>query len=274
MYELEYVKKRKRRKLVAIIGGISLIGVSALSITSFLGRYVGTFTVSLDTGDVKLTLSRKKDLSLPTSFLRVDYLPQYHEYTYTSFNDIGDEVIDSETTDIDLGATEIKEDGTYDGLNFFKYTFYVANVGNVAARYDFTVNIAENKPADDGRDLLDTLRVMIYENREEDSHKSKVYARAYQNRASHIIDDVSYYEAPISISEEDAKKMGVEFPGYAEKFKNESVITTLSVNNFGVSEIKRYTLVTWLEGFASASDKNAPIGASIKIGVEINAYEI
>ena len=274
MYELEYVKKRKRRKLAAIIGGISLIGVSALSITSFLGRYVGTFTVSLDTGNVQLTLSRKKDLSLSTSFLRVDYLPQYHEYTYSAFDEIGDEVIDSESTDIDLGAAEFKDDGSIEGLNFFKYTFYVANVGSVAARYDFTVLISENKPAEDGRDLLDTLRVMIYENGEDDSHESKVYARAYQNRPSHVIDDVSYYEAPISISEEEAEKIGVPFPGYAEKFKNESVITTLSVNNFGISELKRYTIVTWLEGFASSSDKDAPTGASIKLGVEINAYEI
>ena len=273
MYELEYVKKRKRRRLIAIIGGISMIGVSALSITSFLGRFVGTFTVSLDTGNVKLTLSRKKDLSLSTSYLRVDYLPDYHEFTYSAFSDYGDDVIDSETTDIDLGAITT-EGGDIDGLNFFKYTFYVGNVGSVAANYNFRVNILENKLADDGRNLLDTLRVMLYENEEDDSHQSKVYARPYVDRASHIVDDVSYYEAPISISEDEARKTGVEFPGYAEKFENESVITTLSVENFEIGDIKRYTLVTWLEGFASASDKAAPIGASIKIGVEINAYEI
>ncbi len=273
MYELEYVKKRQRRRLAAIIGGISTVVVSTLCITAFLGRFVGTFTVSLDTGNVSLTLSRKKDLSLSTSFLRVDDLPEFHEYTYSSFEDIGTDVIDSEDTDIEIGANHIRDDGSIDGLNFFKYTFYVANVGSVPARYDFKVNVLDRTVSEDDRDLLDTIRVMIFENGEEHLHQSKVYAKPYKNAPSHYEGGIAKYNAPISISEELADATH-PFQGYAEEFENESVITTLSVNNFEVSEIKRYTIVTWLEGFASASDKQAPKGASIKIGVEINAYEI
>jgi len=41
-----------------------------------------------------------------------------------------------------------------------------------------------------------------------------------------------------------------------------------------VGEMRRYTIVTWLEGFRSDNTKPAPAGASIKLGVEINAYEI
>ena len=40
-----------------------------------------------------------------------------------------------------------------------------------------------------------------------------------------------------------------------------------------VGEVRKYTVVTWLEGFRSSNDKLAPEGASIKLGVEINAYE-
>ena len=57
MYELEYVRKRKRKIRAAIIGGISAIGVSVLVIVAFLGRFVGTFTVTVDNGEVKLALS-------------------------------------------------------------------------------------------------------------------------------------------------------------------------------------------------------------------------
>ena len=65
------------------------------------------------------------------------------------------------------------------------------------------------------------------------------------------------------------------FYGYAEKFEAEDRVTTLRVKDFKQDDIRRYTIVTWLEGEDPESDhrKEAPKGAKIKIGVEINAYE-
>ena len=96
MYELEYVKKRKRKKRVVIIGGISTIVISVFAIVAFLGRYVGTFTVTLNTGRIGLTLSQKSDFSNSTSYLRIGNLPPFREFTYGDFDP--DSVIDSDTT--------------------------------------------------------------------------------------------------------------------------------------------------------------------------------
>ena len=58
MYNSEFVKKKKRRKVVAVITGISSITVAALVIISFLGKYVGTFTVKLESGSVMKFMTR------------------------------------------------------------------------------------------------------------------------------------------------------------------------------------------------------------------------
>ena len=84
MYELEYVKKRKRRKVALLVGGVSTIVVTSLAIVSFLGRFVGTFTVSLETRNVDLTLSEKSDFANRSSYLRVNNVSHFQEFTYSA----------------------------------------------------------------------------------------------------------------------------------------------------------------------------------------------
>ena len=272
MYELGYVKKRKRRRIVLLVGGVSTVVVSTLCTVAFLGRYVGTFSVSLDTGNVGLTLSREKAFTEPTSFLKVDSLPKFHEYTYRDFGFIGDDVIDNEESDLNIAAATLNDDGTYSSINFFKYTFYVKNVGDVPCKYNFSVNILESKPSTDGRYLDDTVRFMIYDNSIDNEHNKKVYAK--RSAIPHKDKDGNVdYRAPISVREEESSE-DYPFEGYAEMFTSSDVITSFSVDYFAVSEIRRYTLVYWLEGFSSDSTKTAPEGATIKLGVEINGYEI
>ena len=272
MYELEYVKKRKRRKVAAIVGGVSTIVVATLCIVSFLGRSVGTFTVSLDTGNVKLTLSQQSNFATQTSFLRIDNLPTFQEFTYGTFEEkYGDEKIDSEETDLSLGGNT-KSDGTITSLNFFKYTFFVKNVGESPARYNFTVNILDRQAdttTDVARTLDKTIRVMIYDNDQSaDTHDKKVYAARYPE--SHIDENgEKSWASPITVANPDDPV----YAGYAEEFQNERVITTLSVADFDIGDIRRYTIVIWLEGYQSSHLDEAPKGANMKIGVEINAYE-
>ena len=63
--------------------------------------------------------------------------------------------------------------------------------------------------------------------------------------------------------------------GYAEQFESPNVVTTLVVSNFKPDEVRRYTIVNWLEGYDPQSNNYSapPKGARIKLGVEINAYE-
>lgn len=274
MYELNYVKKRLRRVWVAIIGGVSATVVAALSIVSFLGRFVGTFTVNLDTGNVSLALFDSHLFENPTTYMRIAELPSFHEYTYSYFDTIGDDVIDSDQTDYLLGAIRDEATENPTSVNFFKFTYYVKNVGTVMAGFRMQIKIIDSQAGDDGRKLDDTLRVMLYSNYTEDDHSNKtVYAR--QSTVPHYDEDgqISYKEA-ISIRE-DVATPSEPFQGYAEVFESSDTIATISVNGFGMDQSIRYTLVLWLEGYdlQSNSTRNAPKDAKIKIGVEINAYE-
>ena len=164
MYRREYVRKRKRRRIVAIIGAASSVVVLSFAIIAFLGRFVGTFTVSLESRNVDLTLLEKKDSSYESSFLRVDTVVPFQEFTFKYFENFGgDEAIDSEESGMDIGGNVDPENpNKIKSLNFFKYTYYVKNVGIRPAKYDWSVKILENVASRDGRSLIDTLRVMMY----------------------------------------------------------------------------------------------------------------
>ena len=267
MYRLEYVRKRKRRRLVAILGGISTVVITTFAIIAFLGRFVGTFTVSLESRNVELTLLEKKESTDQSSFLRVNTLAPFQEFTYGYFEKYGgDAVIDNEDTSIKIGANLNTRNEEIKSLNFFKYTYYVKNIGKKPAMYDWSVNILDNVLSRDGRSLLDTLRVMMYV----DGEKT-IYGKGLS--IPHIDDQGNPdYRAPISVDEDEAT---AEFPfeGYAERFYSSSVVTTFRGQYLGVGDIKRYTIVTWLEGFRSSNESFAPRGATVKLGVEINAYE-
>lgn len=234
--------------------------ITSFAIIAFLGRFVGTFTVSLEANDVDISLSEKESGSR-SSFLRVNSLKPFQEYTYSRFDArYGDEVIDNEDSPYTLGANY--RDNTIVSYDFFKYTFYVINTGMGDVGYSFTLNIIDDTKSTDGRSLLDTLRVSIYEN-----GIKTVYGK--KDNVPHG-DDGDDYRPPISADEGEA-----EFTGYVdETFTSSNTVTSFSGRELDVGEAKRYTIVTWLEGFRSTGGQSAPKGATIKLGVEINAYEI
>ena len=139
---------------------------------------------------------------------------------------------------------------------FSIYDWLIKNVGMTPARYNLSLMVKESVAASDGRTLDDTLRVMVYDNGE-----STVYAKGNLNSP-----------APISVSEGEATEE-YPFEGYATNFASSKEIMGQSGVSLNVGEVRRYTIVTWLEGFRSSSLQTAPKGATIKLGVEINAYE-
>ena len=271
MYDQQYVKKRKRRKVAIIVAGISTIVVTSFAIVAFLGRHSGYFTVSLDAGKVGVTLSQSSKFETPTSYLRVDELPEFAEYTYSSIPEDG--VIDNEDTNYLYGAT-MKKDNTVDKFNYFKYTFHIKNVGGDACKYSMKFNIIENSPGYDGRRLDDTLRVKIYDTSLTTGETFKdTYAR--KSHSYHLDENGNEdFKEAISVSERDASP-SEPFNDYATMFESDERVATIDVPEFKVGEIRRYTVVMWLEGFDPESlNVEPPKGASLKLGVQINAYEI
>ena len=275
MYDREFVKKRRRRKLAALVSLISAIGITSLVIVAFLGRFTGTFTVSLANSSVKLSLSKKETFENPTSYLRIEKLDLFEEYTYESLP--AQDILDNEETPYDYGS--YKNDKGEAVIRYLKYTFYVGNMGGKTAQYDLKINLLDRNKSTDGseRTLDDTLRVMVYENDVVEStgqayHTKEVFAK---EAAEYNIDKddnrtrrefVSRY--PYVNKEDDEHPL-------ATSFKSGSEIYTYTRGGFLQGQKRRYTLVVWLEGEDPQSEfvKDAPVGASLKLGVEITAYE-
>ena len=269
--ELGYVKKRKRKKIVAVLTAIATMGVGVFVLVSFLGRFVGTFTVSLDTGSVKLSLSEKSSFDDATSYIKIDSLPAFDLYSFTDLP-AADEVDDENST---YGT--VKDSHGNASMKYFKYTFFVRNSGNIAADYDLKVNLTKNLPSADGRYLDTFLRVLVYENdASSNEHSYTVYAKKSETpnpTFGYEEGDTTFKEYVSYTRLDDAKNDNIAFPGFAEMFESDNVITTIPVRNFQKDEAKRYTLVVWLEGYDQQAKGNPPEGGNLKLGVTINAYE-
>ena len=274
MVDLAYVKKRRTRKAVAILAGIASLATAVFVIVAFLGRFVGTFTVALDSGDVQLSLSEKSSFEDATSYIKFDQLPSFDLTTFTNLPDASE--IDNEQSDYLYGVVP---DGRGNSvLRYFKTTFYVKNTGETTANYDVKVNITKNDPgttSKGGLVYLDTiLRVMVYENNAEaDEHNYTVYAhkRATPNSSDVEADIFKEYTSYSNLN--DLRKYGDDLPFLAEMFESDNVVATLSTKGFAKGETKRYTIVTWLEGEDIDAQGNPPKGGNLKLGVTINAYE-
>lgn len=275
MYDQKYVKKRRRRKIAAFIALFTSIAATALIIVSYLGRTVGTFTVAVTNSSVKLALSKTVDLKETTSHLRVDKLYPMRETTFTNFEGQLAE-IDSETTDYDYGFN-YKEGATEpDSMYFIKYTFYVTNLSETIAKYNVSVKLEDRNMSTDGtkRNLDDTLRVILFENDpiNDDGHKYTVYAK---ESAEYNFDKDGNKTRREFVSTYGVGNQEDEEHPLAETFLPGQAIVKSTVSNFKKGDIRRYTLVMWLEGEDPQSDnsKEIPEGASLKFGVDVAAYE-
>ena len=274
--ELGYVKKRKRKKVVAVLTAFASMGVGALVLVSFLGRFVGTFTVSLDTGSVKLSLAEESAFDDSTSYIKIDALPSFDLYSFTNLPS-ADEV-DNENTSYLYGT--VKDSKGNSSMKYFKYTFFIKNSGFVTADFDLKVNLTKNVPSADGRYLDTLLRVMVYENSAyTEEHSYTVFAKKSEtpnivyNEAGLDSGETTFKEFVSYDRPDKAAAHNDVFPGYAEMFESDNVVATLPVRGFQHDDAIRYTLVAWLEGEDQQAKGNPPEGGNLKLGVTINAYE-
>ena len=281
MYDLQYVRKKRRRRIAALLALFSAIGVTFFVVTSFLGRTLGTFTVSLNNSEVNLALCEKKDSTKNSTYLRVNANSKYVEHSYSDFSGVLD-TLDDEDAPSTLGEYSIKyyENGemkTETGLEFFHYTFYVKNIGNKVATYEMKINISDRTRAKDasGRSLDDTLRVMVFEN-DSDSGKHDYLIYAKKSLINNY--DINGEETDREFIFTDDNLPNRETENYRlvdKNFKDIDTVAEYKVTNFSRNDIKRYTIVFWLEGGDPQSDpeEDYPEGATLKLGVDISAYE-
>ena len=281
MYDLLFVKKRRRRRIAALVALFSSLGITSLVIISFLGRSVGTFTVSLKNSEVKLALLEKKDSTNYSTYLHVNENAPYIPRSFYDYQDVlislDDENETSKYMDYvhDVGEEKAEIDKA---LEFFKYTFYVKNIGNKTASYDMKILIKNVTRAEDGSDrgLDDILRVMVFENDpNSEEHNYKVCAKKTPKYANYTNFDIDGKETDRELIAA-VNEITHETEQYrlAEKFEEDGeTIASYNVDNFGANDIVRYTIVMWLEGDDPQCNQKAPDGATLKIGVDIDAKE-
>ena len=277
MVELNYVKKRKRRKAAAIISSICAGGLAILMIVAFLGYRVGSFTVKLKQSNVKLALTQDTqsatdgkteqegtDTKNNTTYLMVSSLPAFEVHTDYKLQD--HDKIDNEDYDYLTGALIDPKTGEAKYLYYFKYTFYIKNIGSVVAAYDFDIHISENqKPTNiNSYGYDDLLRVRLYEN-SDNQHKFETYAKpARDGTQGHLNDkgEMVYDELVWSGSDK-----------YCTSFVDDNTIVEIHHPFLNPGEYVRYTILVWLEGTDPQCDGIAPDGGSIKLEVGIDASE-
>ena len=284
MYDLQYVRKRRRRRVAALVSLFASIGITALVIISFLGRTVGTFTVAIKNTSVQLALSEKESFENHTTYLRIDDIPSsYYEFTYDWFDEYGLNNVDNEDNDQSFG---LSQDGQ--AMYFLKYTFYVKNMGSTTAQYNMYINLDDSTRSVDGKTLDDTLRIMVFENDPKvlDSHDYKVYAKSLSKSVYDVYDKtgektdrafiskvpeaVAIDNDRYAIYEDDDHPLAYSFSG------NGKHVVEKTVPDFKKNDMRRYTVVYWLEGYASHPefDENGnlkePKGAKIKLSIDIH----
>ena len=285
MYDLSYVRKRKAKKIAALVSLFTAVGITSLVIVSFLGRTVGTFSVKLTNSDVKLSLSEKSSFKDATSYLHLDTIPTLRETSFVNLPDA--DFLDNEDTPVLNDEAIIRDEkGKLESIYFVKYTFFIRNVGNSIARYNLSINITDSQKSNDGtnRYVDDTLRIMVYENdaNVEGSHDYRVFAKeSDQYNYTWVKNDKGELERArtmrefVSIRPEDRTEDIDNGYVLAESFISASVAAKYEVGNFAKNDVKRYTLVVWLEGEDPDTDNSdePPEGATLKLGVDIAAYE-
>ena len=233
----------------------------------------GFLSIKLSNSKVKLAISEKMGFANSSTSLSVNDVAPFEENTYSALP--SQDILDNEDTPYDYGS--YTNDGSSKVMRYFKYTFYIKNIGDVFAYYTMDIKFKESKSSDgSGRTLSDTLRVMVYENdigndSENSYHDVAIYAK---EAAEYNIDKEGKRTRREFVSTYPYLKEEDDEHPLATSFIDSTTIASYWRQEFGKDSIRRYTLVVWLEGEDPQSQflQEAPTGGTISFYINIDAY--
>lgn len=279
MLDLTYVRKKRRKKVVAAIAIIASVGILILCIVALLAKQPGAFTVAMNNGSVDLALSRDQEFSEPTPYLSEKTNTCYREYTYDAFDVDFEEGGLPYFDDPYRTAPEATGEGTNKTIPFFKYTFFVKNLGDNEADYTLALNMSQvgiNTSNEQGVEA--SLRVAMFENYDHvegegddaiqyrlEDHGHKIYAFANHREKPTRNPETGVLEYPAEQISEGCSDLAIPFI-------SNKVVLNSQVKNFKPSQIVRYTFVLWIEGSDIDCSGDYP-NNTLKLGVTVNAVE-
>ena len=270
MVDLKYLKMKRTKKVASIVTLVTGVLLIPFMLLSFMGRDIGHFTIGLKNSNVKLALSTDIDFKESTTFMSLDKLPPYTPYTIEALNSVSDVVLDDPSSNDTIGKKVNPHTNNAEYLYFFKYTFYLKNVGDVNASYNFKFSIVDNKrPTNVNYSLDDILRVRFYENSNLSEHNYVTYAK--EGITPHFNEGSiePFYNTCVN------KETGsfCDEYGFATNFESETIILSNDINHFKIGDVTRYTVVLYLESNDKECEGEMPDETYLKLAINIEAFE-
>ena len=225
--------RQRVTKIIAITGSLILI-IAALS---YYGMNVGSFVISLrqPSNDKSLMLSIDEDMSNQVSRLNANPLADATDTEYC--------VIDK-NIDNNLGEKHQKNAVGQD--IYFAYSFYLINAGKTTTNYLMSFNIQTAT-----RRIDSILRVMIIE----DGVKT-IYAKAREDEG-HIGEPTENVD----------RSTGEVVKTLTTPFLDDRSIIKKEYHDFDKGDVKKYTIVMWLDGWDLESD-NSMLGGALRLNLD------
>ncbi|MFA7111259.1 MAG: hypothetical protein WC174_02705 [Bacilli bacterium] len=269
MVDLGYVKKRRKRRIAAIITCVSSVFVIAFSILAFMGKDLGNFTLEVKSDEVSLTFSKDSTFSETTSYYRVSTLETFEVYSVEALPT--DEELDNENASENIGK-KVNSDNEVTSLYFYHLTYFIKNVGTTIADYKINLSISGNtKPSNINYGLDDILRVRLYENTGT-THNSTTYAKATNQTKIDSEGNVIDQECIGDSTDDVCDGYGADTDGLATPFVDDTNIFNRTYTSLQPGEYVRYTLMFWLEGFDPECTGDKPKDASLRLDMRYEAY--
>ena len=222
--------KYKVTKSLLLIGILVTGLLSAfIGLVAYFGQYMGTFVISLDDAALALGISLSEHEEFETSSSRLLVNP-VNAATPTTFTDIkfGDAVM----TDGDMDKT--------DSNNYIAYTFYLKNEGNISVDVELnldTVTVTNN--------VDKALRIVVIEGGTVDEDGAVKFTKG----TLFLKDDGHGDENIIKVisRQPDVKAFYDSFD--KELLTADDNFGNYVVENFVPQEVRKFTIIFWLEGW-------------------------
>ena len=238
--------KLRRMYFVPILFGALLTGCTIVTSNDIKTKNnSGKFAIRMDNDDTSLKLDVHSSFDSLTDFIEDTDIPTFSgPYTYKSFS----ESTNKKFSDIHNEYTESLLGKNDEGIQFYKFTFFIKNNGDSDVKYYMDINLLDV----DKNNVGECLRVLSFEG----PNKQTVYAKSSKtdssNEGKELIDPCN------------------ESLGTAEIIKENEI--SIGPNTLSSEENIKFTLLFWLEG-NDPECKDLPNNIFLNVEVNIKGYK-
>lgn len=212
--------------------GILVTGLlsAIIGVLAFFGQNMGTFVISLGDDVYRTGISLSDKQEFSTSSARLLVNPVSEAFPVS-------------WDDLDIEGAMSTDGDFVDAFNhtYISYTFYLRNDGNTVTDIEFVINMTIKT-----NNIDECCRVLLIQ--DDDTEHLTVYRKADSN-------PINYYDhTPYELSKD---------------FESDTRVCTDTFKSFRPGDVKKYTIMIWLEGWDEDCD-NSVMGGSLRMEMTFN----